>query len=581
MPPSRRNNNKPSKKEIDRTALQFYNSKLRQNPILRAQCSDRHVLDSTIDTWKSEQRLDGLPVAPGASRAAIIYSLRTKWKLIEGMVAGENVIVWKENVASDRVDHCAVGIRANINNDSSMPATGSSKADRIAQTIERIRNSRQEMECNRCGIVIDPITFGGETTQENVLPLGQLSTQIIFICNTSTNDVHCIIKDQVAKQYGIHVYGDKDFILKTNEKMSIRVEHNPKRVGIVKSLLVFEFTSIDYDEYDEYYGEEDDYGGSQLFVITRYITIRAANTVDYSMIKPTSSYVKKRVRKEEKNKFNNPTKAPSGVGGKKKKFRYHLGRYNIPDTLCNMNAVTKEEVMDKMYKKGESNGNSSIRNDEERMADYSSLLTMKNYAQCMSHLLWWEELQMKTDIMSYDIKYALLRRDVNGRYYTLRVPGLAENRPSVLKGDRIVISVHNGLDKFEGIVQRTTNEDAVIEFHPSFNRIFIDGLNVDVRFTFSRTTLRTSHQALMAVNNDKELFSKILFPTMLDMEDNCPLPPLNRRTLRSTQLTFYNRNLNQEQQSAVVGAIQSIARPAPYLIYGPPVSNSSQGRLCL
>ena len=104
--------------------------------------------------------------------------------------------------------------------------------------------------------------------------------------------------------------------------------------------------------------------------------------------------------------------------------------------------------------------------------------------------------------------------------------------------------------------------------------MFIDGLRVDVRFTFSRTTLRTSHQALAAVKERKDLFHKILFPEMLNMEDNSPMTPLNLRVIRSSQLTYYNRTLNQEQESAVVEILQSMARPAPYLIYGPPVSNN-------
>lgn len=66
------------------------------------------------------------------------------------------------------------------------------------------------------------------------------------------------------------------------------------------------------------------------------------------------------------------------------------------------------------------------------------------------------------------------------------------------------------------------------------------------------------------------LQSGILFPQLLDIDENPPLTPLNTRIIRPTQLKFYNRTLNKEQQTAVVGVVQSVARPAPYLIYGPP-----------
>ena len=75
--------------------------------------------------------------------------------------------------------------------------------------------------------------------------------------------------------------------------------------------------------------------------------------------------------------------------------------------------------------------------------DYSSLLTITNYSDCMKYLLWFEELQMQKDITTYDLENALLRRD-GRRYYTLRVPGLAENRPSVLKGIELSLALVEG-----------------------------------------------------------------------------------------------------------------------------------------
>ena len=168
------------------------------------------------------------------------------------------------------------------------------------------------------------------------------------------------------------------------------------------------------------------------------------------------------------------------------------------------------------------------------------------------------------DIKTYDLTDIVLERE--GRYYKLCVPGLAENRPSVLKGDKIIIKDASG-KKFEGLVTRTTQEMAYMELPRAFSSVYINGLRVDVRFTFSRTTLRTSHQALMVMGtkDDASIQSKIIFPRSLDT-DNPPLTPLNE----SQKLNFCNRSLNAEQQTAVVGVLQSVARPAPYLIYGPP-----------
>ena len=173
------------------------------------------------------------------------------------------------------------------------------------------------------------------------------------------------------------------------------------------------------------------------------------------------------------------------------------------------------------------------------------------------------------DITSYDMSNAPLLMEGRSSYKLL-IPGLAENRPSVLKGDKILIRAGGGR-KFEGIVTRTTQEYAYLEFPRSFTQVYIPGLKIDVRFTFSRTTLRTSHQGLITIDlkEHSSPLHRIVFPKPMG-RSNLPLTPLNSRIIRTNQLRFYNRTLNDEQKTAVIGIIQSVARPAPYLIYGPP-----------
>ena len=61
-------------------------------------------------------------------------------------------------------------------------------------------------------------------------------------------------------------------------------------------------------------------------------------------------------------------------------------------------------------------------------------LTMANYTAKFQALLHVEELQMEIDIRQYDMKAAQLRRCDNPRLLALTVPGLAESRPSLLRG---------------------------------------------------------------------------------------------------------------------------------------------------
>jgi hypothetical protein len=54
----RRQNNKKKHQpnEKDQIVLQFYNDVLRNDPILRQQCEDRHVFDATVASWKQQQQ---------------------------------------------------------------------------------------------------------------------------------------------------------------------------------------------------------------------------------------------------------------------------------------------------------------------------------------------------------------------------------------------------------------------------------------------------------------------------------------------------------------------------------------------
>ncbi|KAL7534989.1 hypothetical protein ACHAXR_006195 [Thalassiosira sp. AJA248-18] len=523
-------------------ALSFYNAKLRDNPTLRRGCADRHVLDDTIDQWKAEERLDGR-VIKGVPRSDIIFGLRVKWKLIDSKLTEENIIVWSH----DDVDEG--------NDEDRMPEAifVDDKASRVARTVARIRSSRLELESNRNGMIIDNIDLGsGAGCEGNICRIGSAVTQQVHIRNESDSDVYCTVKGGAAMQRGINIDGDSHFELRAGSSNFINVSYVPKMMGITKSIVVFDFSPINFDEEDSI----------DAFSIARYISIRAGDPDDYAILKPTAPYIKKWQRRDDGGKFSNPVRI-KGPLGPMVPFVNTLGWFPVPGEAERLAANEKEATrkIDKMFR-----GKSSYYDEREKV-DYPSCLTIDNYAKCMQYLLWMEEVQMKVDIKSYDLFDSPLMRE--GRsYYKLLVPGLAENRPSVLKGDKILIHVRGGAE-FEGLVHRTTQEYAIMDLPRSFTRAYIDGLRVDVRFTFSRTTLRTSHQALMVTGymheNNSSIPNRMLFP-----KDGPPSSALNTRIIQASQLKFFNRTLNQEQQDAVVGIVQAVARPAPYLIYGPP-----------
>lgn len=66
------------------------------------------------------------------------------------------------------------------------------------------------------------------------------------------------------------------------------------------------------------------------------------------------------------------------------------------------------------------------------------LLSFETYKERFHTLLYLEEIAQTLSLQKYDIESAIMRRC--GDYLTLEVPGLTEKRPSLLVGDRAIVS---------------------------------------------------------------------------------------------------------------------------------------------
>ena len=360
----------------DAISLSFYNSKLRDNSPLRRRCSDRHVLDATIDSWKSEERLDGNPIW-NLTRSNIIFSLRTRWKLIDSKVAEENAVIWTDDLNSSN-NHDAGGsyrlptiIPASKDVDAVLD-----KSTAIARTIERIRKSRKELESNRNGVVISEIGW-----EENIVcRLGVRLSEQISIRNDSHMDFLCTLQDSAAKSRGILIEGDTSFLLVSGSSHSIIVSFLPMNIGVTKSLLSFDFSPVDFDE--------EDSSINDAFSIVRYISIRAGDPDDYDIIKPIAPFVRKPRHRNDKDKFSNPVREKT-PGGFKGSWIVPLGQYQIPGEFGKLIFSKKAAVrkFNELY-------GGYWDDDDERAVDYPSYLQMDNYAKCLQHLLWVEETQM-------------------------------------------------------------------------------------------------------------------------------------------------------------------------------------------
>ncbi|KAB0798896.1 hypothetical protein PPYR_06776 [Photinus pyralis] len=202
---------------------------------------------------------------------------------------------------------------------------------------------------------------------------------------------------------------------------------------------------------------------------------------------------------------------------------------------------------------------------KRQLAYYSNISTLdaKNYFNINQLRLYMEEYQMKIDIRSYDAKDQILHeaKGFPSHCFELFVPGLAEHRPSVLRGDSVYIrETPDSNIKYEGIVHKVTQNSCILGLSYKFaETVHVKNKKYAVSFTFNRFPIRAEHQA-------NELVKKHEIIPLL-----CP-SKLSANPLTVNKLVWYNAGIgtNEKQQEAIHHIVSETARPYPYLVFGPP-----------
>eukprot|EP01117_Protostelium_nocturnum_P016450 TRINITY_DN6506_c0_g6_i1.p1 TRINITY_DN6506_c0_g6~~TRINITY_DN6506_c0_g6_i1.p1 ORF type:complete len:617 (+),score=142.37 TRINITY_DN6506_c0_g6_i1:3-1853(+) len=165
---------------------------------------------------------------------------------------------------------------------------------------------------------------------------------------------------------------------------------------------------------------------------------------------------------------------------------------------------------------------------------------------------------MRLDIRSYDLhNVSFIVKDSST--LSLKVPGLAEKRPSVLYGDSIKARLPNETKYYTGYVHKVELESVDVKFHSSFHKKYDNGVLCDIVFEFSRLPLKRMHRAVEMVSTLSYL-KRIVLPNHNDVPDPVSLPPIQK----------FNQLLNDEQVRAVTHILKHDQSKGPYLLYGPP-----------
>jgi helicase MOV-10 len=139
---------------------------------------------------------------------------------------------------------------------------------------------------------------------------------------------------------------------------------------------------------------------------------------------------------------------------------------------------------------------------------------------------------------------------------------LAEKRPSVIVGDKILVKHHDSTKQhwWEGYVHEVCLDKVGLRFNNKFHAI--PRQKFDIRFTLNRLPIRRMHHGLDAGNTT--IIPRLLFPQLRDVNGR----PLDTAV---DTLNPANRDIGRNPpQMLAVTAIRNL-RPgsAPFIVFGP------------
>jgi helicase MOV-10 len=180
-------------------------------------------------------------------------------------------------------------------------------------------------------------------------------------------------------------------------------------------------------------------------------------------------------------------------------------------------------------------------------------VTFKDYSERFHTLLFIEEAAARENIKRYDIESAALRKV--GRFVELEVEGLAERRPSVLKGDSVL--AFKGKTAHRGFVHEVMQRAILIRFNERFP---VSG-DWTIRFELNRTMFRRRHRALDHCRD--------ILPRIISEHPDFQAELVLSKDEIDRSVSWRNGDMNQEQKLAVqsVLARSSPAAP-PFILFG-------------
>ncbi|XP_061487973.1 helicase MOV-10 isoform X2 [Rhineura floridana] len=371
----------------------------------------------------------------------------------------------------------------------------------------------------------------------------QRKTIIIKVNNTGANEV------MLCKYRKLHQHRELTFVsesppvkLLPGQTYEIKVHCLTKDYGYFPVTMIFEFTS-------EQTGN---------FIIGRFVSA-VANSKLAEQLGPSAPYqpYQAKLQKPQIVTIEDGIPPNNNLESELEK-KILLKHYNyLPDLKDLVNFLNEGHTL----------SDGTCDKVAQLQSDLKTDLQFANYCKKFGLLLHLEEFQMEVDIHRYDMSSVCMEPDkVNKKLLVLKAPGVAENRPSVLKGDNLLVTLpeqrgKNPVVQYRGYVHAVEWDKVKLGFSEKLLFKFVKNMKFDVSFTFNRLPLRVQHRAVVLAQ-ERQLHN-LLFPSFSH----------GKSLLTAGQrLRPYDPSLekNEEQMKAIHQVVTGTSRPAPYLIFGPP-----------
>ncbi|XP_068626233.1 probable RNA helicase armi [Battus philenor] len=400
----------------------------------------------------------------------------------------------------------------------------------IVQFSSKTREETFELEKEKKILATYPLEF------EN-LPISQKSTISLNITNNS-NETYVLNKwIMLSKKRDSQIIVEPKLshpiMLFPGKIINFAITCSPKFLGKTRECLVLQFKS---------------------FQIKRFIDINVAMDQSFPHAALSNNVYYHKSEKEKiqclkKIRDNNHSFIPGEKSVKMAAFvAVRLGSFPVPEKLWN--TLLSNNKHDKIFE-----------DIENRFPFLTKQCNGFNYTDKWHTLLYMEEIQQNIHMRAHDNPKVFLIR--YQEYLCVQIKGLAERRPSIIKGDRAIVKDlwSDNIPCYEGYVHTIKGDLVVMKFNMQFHNIY-NGSDVSIEFHFSRTMFRRMHHAINCAI--KNLGTNVLFPSRILTQK----PQFSNVKLET--INWFNKNLNYDQKSAVVNILLGESRPMPYCIFGPP-----------